>query len=140
MSPLFEIARHRLRLAHDTLQEADVLLTESHWRGALNRLYYAAFYAARALLATRDLDSARHSGVIALFQQHFVKTDLVPSTIGRTLPRSFETRRTSDYADVADLDEEEVRQLRTDVVAFVAACERVVEQLIAADANRHADE
>lgn len=136
MSPQFEIARHRLRLAHDTLQEADVLLAERHWRGALNRLYYAAFYAARALLATRDLDSARHSGVIALFQQHFVKTDLVPSTIGKTLPRSFETRQTSDYADVADLDEEEVRQLRTDVVAFVAACERVVEQLIAADTNR----
>ena len=136
MSPQLEIARHRLRLAHDTLEEADVLIAESRWRGALNRLYYAAFYAARALLATRDLDSARHTGVIALFQQHFVKTGVVPTTIGKTLPRSFETRQTSDYADVADLDENEVRQLRTDVVAFVAACERVVEQLIAADTNQ----
>ena len=135
MSPQFEIARHRLRLAHDTLQEADLLIAESRWRGALNRLYYAAFYAARALLATRDVDSARHSGVIALFQQHFVKTDIVPSTVGKTLPRSFETRQTSDYADVADLNEGEVRQLRADVVAFVAACERVVEQLIASATN-----
>lgn len=136
MSPQFEIARHRLRLAHDTLQEADILISESRWRGALNRLYYAAFYAARALLATRDVDSARHTGVIALFQQHFVKTHVIPTTIGKTLPRSFETRQTSDYADVADLDEEGVRQLRTDVEGFVAACERVVEQLVAADTKR----
>ena len=65
MSPQFEIARHRLRLAHDTLQEADLLIADNRWRGALNRLYYASFYAARALLATRDLDSARHSGVVS---------------------------------------------------------------------------
>jgi uncharacterized protein (UPF0332 family) len=133
VSPSFEIARHRLRLAHDTLHEADALIAENRWRGALNRLYYAAFYAARAMLATRDLDSARHSGVIALFQQHFVKTDVVSSAIGKTLARSFETRQTSDYADVADLHEDDVRQLKADVVAFVAACERAVGQLIAVD-------
>jgi uncharacterized protein (UPF0332 family) len=136
VSPLFEIARHRLRLAEDTLLEADVLIAERRWRGTLNRLYYAAFYAARALLATRDLDSARHSGVIALFQQHFVKTGVVPATIAKALPQSFETRQTSDYADVADLEEDAVRELRAEVVAFVAACERAVQQLIAADTNR----
>jgi uncharacterized protein (UPF0332 family) len=135
VSPLFEIARHRLRLAHETLADAAVLIAESRWRGALNRLYYAAFYAARALLATRDLDSARHSGVIALFQQHFVKTGVVPGAIGKALPRSFEARQTSDYADVTDADEETVRRLRTEVAAFVVTCEHVVEQIVAADAN-----
>ena len=64
MSPQFQIARHRIHLARTTIDEADVLIAARRWRGALNRLYYAAFYAARALLATRDLDSARHSGVI----------------------------------------------------------------------------
>jgi uncharacterized protein (UPF0332 family) len=135
VSPQFEIARHRLRLAHDTLHEADVLIADSRWRGALNRRYYAAFYAARALLATRDLDSARHSGVIALFQQHFIKTAVVPSEIGKTLPRSFETRQTSDYADVTDIHEADVRQLRIDLGMFVATCERAVESLIAAEKN-----
>ena len=136
MSPQFEIARHRLRLAHDTLQEAEVLIADNRWRGALNRLYYAAFYSARALLAMRDLDSARHSGVIALFQQHFVKTDLVPTSIGKTLARAFEARQTSDYSDVADVPQDDVRQLNAEIVAFLAVCERVVEQLIAADENQ----
>jgi len=135
VSPKLEIARHRLRLAHETLEEADVLMAAHRRRGALNRLYYAAFYAARALLATRELDSARHSGVIALFQQHFVKTDLVAADVARTLPRAFQSRQTSDYADAAELDEEVVLEVRRDVGAFIAACERVVGQLIEGDTD-----
>jgi uncharacterized protein (UPF0332 family) len=39
----------------------------------VNRLYYAAFYAARGLLATKDLESSKHARAISLFQQNFVK-------------------------------------------------------------------
>ena len=130
MSPKLEIAKRRIQRAHDTLEESDLLIAARHWRGALNRVYYAAFYAARALLATRDLDAGRHSGVIALFQQHFVKTGVVPANIAKALPYAFESRQTSDYADVADPGEEEVIALRLSVTAFVAACEQVVEQQI----------
>jgi uncharacterized protein (UPF0332 family) len=79
------LARHRLARAREALAEADLLITENRWNGALNRLYYAAFYDARALLALRRLDSSRHSGVIALFQEHFVKTEAVPAGRHRTI-------------------------------------------------------
>jgi uncharacterized protein (UPF0332 family) len=125
-----EIARHRLERAHEALEEADVLIASRRSRGALNRLYYAGFYAARALLATRDLDSSRHSGVIALFQQHFVKTGAVPASVARTLPRAFEARQTSDYADGANPSAEDVRDLRSDIEAFVVACATVLEEAI----------
>lgn len=134
MSPKLEIAKRRIQRAHDTLEEGDVLIAARHWRGALNRVDYAAFYAARALLATRDLDAGRQSGVIALFQQHFVKTGVVPANVAKALPCAFESRQTSDYADVAEPDEEEVIALRMSVRAFVAACEQVVEQQIADEA------
>lgn len=81
-------------------------------------------------MATRDLDSGRHSGVIALFQQHFVKTGVVPANVAKALPYAFELRQTSDYADVAEPGEEEVIALQISVTAFVAACEQVVEQQI----------
>ena len=68
------LARHRLARARVALEEADLLESAGRWNGALNRVYYAAFYAARALLALKRIDSSRHSGVIALFQEHFVKT------------------------------------------------------------------
>jgi uncharacterized protein len=82
--------------ARATLGDADVLIEASRWNSALNRLYYAAFYAARALLATQNLDSSRHSGVISLFQEHFVRTGVVLQDTARALPRLFEKRQTTD--------------------------------------------
>jgi uncharacterized protein (UPF0332 family) len=131
MSPQLEIARYRLERARQAMEEADLLIASQRWRGALNRLYYAAFYAARAVLATRDLDSSRHSGTIALFQQHFVKTGTVPADVARVFPRAFESRQTSDYADGADPTADEVRSYRTEIEAFVTICAGVVDAIAA---------
>ena len=68
MKPELEkLARHRLGRAKEAFAEGEYLLTKSAFMGAVNRFYYGAFYAARALLAVKELDSSRHSGVISLF-------------------------------------------------------------------------
>jgi uncharacterized protein (UPF0332 family) len=121
------LARHRLADARSALEEAEILIANGRWRGALNRVYYGAFYAARAVLATRKLDSSKHSGVIALFQQHFVKPGLVTAEVARALPRAFEKRLTSDYGDFAETTPEDVLALRVEVSAFVDECARLVE-------------
>jgi uncharacterized protein len=99
VNPRDELAHHRIARARAAFDEANLLIEKRHFTGALNRLYYAAFYAARALLATKTLDSSRHSGVIALFQEHFVKTGLISTDVARALPRAFEKRQTSARAD-----------------------------------------
>src|SRR5438093_11452902 len=105
--------------ARATFDDADALIEGKRWNGALNRLYYAAFYAARALLATQSLDSSRHSGVIALFQEHFVKTGMVSTDVARALPRAFEKQQTSDYGDFSEPTGKEILSLRAQVQAFV---------------------
>lgn len=127
------LARRRILRAAETLAEADILLERARWRGALNRVYYAAFYAARALLATRGLDAAKHSGTIALFQQHFVKAGEVPPDTARALVRAFDKRQATDYADFVDPDPQDVRELRDAVATFVAYCTRRVEVAIAGE-------
>lgn len=116
------IARHRLERADAACREGDLLAEQHSYGGAANRYYYAAFHAARALLATRNVDSARHAGVIALFQQHFVKSGDFPADVARALPRSFEKRLSSDYSDFVEIRAEEVDRVRTEVHAFVEAC------------------
>ena len=59
--------------ASETLLEAKLLFETGHFNGSVNRLYYAAFYAARALLAIKGLDSSKHSGVISLFNGEFLQ-------------------------------------------------------------------
>ena len=91
-------------------------------------MYDAGFYAARAVLATVNADSSRHSGVISLFQQHFVRTGLVPAEVAKALPRAFEKRQTSDYGDFSEPTREEVVSLRDQVQLLIAACEQIVDR------------
>lgn len=123
------LATHRLTRARDALGEADLLASANRWNGALNRLYYAAFYAARALLALKHLDSSRHSGVIALFQEHFVRTGTVQPDTARALAQAFARRQRSDYGDFADAEATEVQALREQVDRFVRACEEIVNRV-----------
>ena len=122
------LARHRMERAAASCAEGDLLADQRSHRGAMNRYYYAAFHAARALLATRDVDSARHAGVIALFQQHFVKTGRFPAEIARALPRSFEKRLSSDYSDFVEISAEEAEKVRGEVHAFVNTCCEILER------------
>ena len=68
---------YRLESAREKVRAAKDLLENKHYKDSVSRSYYAIFTAARALLATRKLDSSKHSGVIALFNQHFVKNGLI---------------------------------------------------------------
>ena len=69
------LVSYRLESAREKLSAAEDLFENGHYRDSVSRSYYAIFTAARALLVTKGLDSSKHSGVIALFNQHFVKTD-----------------------------------------------------------------
>ncbi|MBI1875053.1 MAG: HEPN domain-containing protein [Acidobacteria bacterium] len=124
------LARHRLNRAREALREGNALLDAGAPRGAVSRFYYAALHAARALLAIRSVDSARHSGVITLFQVHFVKTGLIDQHIGRAFPRAFEKRLNTDYADFSEVTSDEAMLVRTSVSQFVEACAELLEGLL----------
>ena len=122
------LARHRLARARESFAEGDALQAGGSLRGAVSRWYYSALHAARALLATRGLDSARHSGVIALFQQHFVKEGLIAVDVARAFARSFEKRLNVDYADFSDITADEAARVRAEVAAFVDACATLLDR------------
>ena len=128
---LKKLARHRLGRAKETFAEGEHLLTKSAFMGAVNRFYCAAFYAARSLLALRELDSSKHNGVISLFQKHFVKPGLVATDKARALPRAFEKRQKSDYGDFSTVTTKEAKAVRAEVSGFIEECEQVLESLIA---------
>ena len=63
-----------LERANTNLQVAKGLLDKGYFDVSASRSYYAAFYAASALLLNERIDTSKHSGVIALIHQHFVKS------------------------------------------------------------------
>ncbi len=109
-----DLARYRIKKAHDHLKSAEILFNAGMYNDSQGRSYYAMFNAARALLALKQLDSKKHSGVISLFNQHFVKTGIVDRTAGRSINKARVKRESSDYADFYVVSKDEsYHQLKT---------------------------
>ncbi len=86
-----EIASN-LERARTNLDAAKELLEKEYYDIAASRAYYAAFYSASALLLRENIDTNKHSGVIALIHQHFVKTGKLDKEQGKNLNWLFELR------------------------------------------------
>lgn len=86
-----------LERADTNLQVATELLEKGYSDISASRAYYAAFYAASALLLNNGFDTSKHSGVIALIHQHFVKSGQLDKEQGRNLNWLFELRSVGDY-------------------------------------------
>ena len=82
------------------------------------------FSAVRALLALKELDSSKHSGVISLFNQHFVKTNLVDASFGRMLKKAQYSQERSDYGDYVLVTLDEAQNQVTSAEKFIAEIER----------------
>ena len=78
-----------LERADTNLQVAKELLDKGYYDVSASRAYYAAFYAASALLLSEGIDTSRHSRVIALVHRHFVKRGRLSKEHGRNLPLFF---------------------------------------------------
>jgi uncharacterized protein (UPF0332 family) len=96
--------------AYRTIRSAELLLSEGDFDGSVSRSYYAMFYAAEALLLTKDLKFSSHRSVISLFAEHFVRTGIFQREMGRRFSKTFEKRLLSDYSYAPQLGEEEARQ------------------------------
>lgn len=103
------LAKHRFERAEATLNEAADELSRKNLRLSVNRAYSAVFYAMRALLATVDKDSSKHSGVLSLFNQHFIKTEIVSDVGFKSIQSLMDLRHEGDYQDFARISEEEAR-------------------------------
>ena len=91
-----ELSKWRIEKAEATFRDGEELERMGSYHGAINRYYYAAFHAVRALLATKGLDSSKHSGVISYFNREFVKPGLANKTSSKALSDLFRLRSNAD--------------------------------------------
>ncbi len=57
------LVKYRLQRARETLPEARTLVESGYYNAAVNRLYYACYYAVIALLAKHQISVQTHAGV-----------------------------------------------------------------------------
>jgi uncharacterized protein (UPF0332 family) len=109
--------------AQEALRSAQFNLQGSFYGVAINRAYYAFFYAATALLLTLDLTRSKHAGVLAAFRERFVKPGLFPISDSYAYGEAFELRNVTDYETLGRADEAQAQALVESAVGFVEHCE-----------------
>lgn len=94
-----DLSKYRIQESEDSLKVAAHCLREGLYKDAINRSYYAAFYAVKAVLALGTVDFKRHKDVMGYFNREFVATQIFPRELGRRLGNLKQLREKSDYDD-----------------------------------------
>ena len=117
---------YRLERSRETLKEADYLISGRYFSTAVNRLYYACYYAVVALFLRDHLYAQTHAGIKSMLSLHYVRTGKLEVRLAKDFFRLFDLRHSSDYDDFTFCDEETIADLRPKSEAFIEAVEVLI--------------
>jgi len=107
--------------ADHALIVAEDLMERGHVPDAASKIYYAMFYASKALLAAEGIDVVKHSAVESAFGYYFAKPGRIDPKYHKMLMNARKIREIADY----DIDEEIVEPVASLKIeegrAFIAA-------------------
>lgn len=115
-----ELIKYRLERAAATIGEAQYNASGGYYNTAVNRLYYACYYAASALMLSRNIEASTHSGIKSMLGLRFVKTGELENSYGRIYQQLFENRQSGDYEDFVYCDRELFEELMPQALNFVS--------------------
>ena len=79
------------------------------------------FYITEALLLSKNLAFSKHSGVIAAFGQHFIKSGIFDSKYHKMLLEAFKVRNIGDYGFTEEISASEVKTIVANAGEFLNA-------------------
>lgn len=123
-----EIVRYRIENAHRTMDEVLSHMANGFYNTAVNRMYYACYYAASAMLVAEHITTKSHDGVKQMFSLHFVKTGKVPVNLGKSYSRLFDKRTKGDYNDLFDNDQTVCEELYPEAKNFVESLTQLAQK------------
>lgn len=105
-----ELSKYRYERAMEDLNMAMALIEKGGYRASVNRSYYAIFHGLRAVTIMDKFDSSKHSGVIAYFNQHYVKEGIFEREVSKIITSVYRLREKADYEDFAVVSKKEAEE------------------------------
>ena len=118
------IVQYRVDKAGKAIEDIHKVFPLEVWEIIANRMYYALYYAASALLIQDGHKVGTHKGVISLFNLYYIKTGLLTKDDGALFGNVFAFRKGNDYDDFIDASENEINY-------YLPQVETLVEKIIA---------
>lgn len=114
-----DIVRYRMENARKMLAEVESHRENGFYNTAVNRMYYACYYAATAMLIALGIEVKSHDGVRLSLGRHVVLTGRLSPELGRFYSRLFSKRSTGDYDDFINHTLETVDELLPQARSFI---------------------
>ena len=124
-----EAVRYWWNKARDSLTAARRELAAAAYPFAINRAYYALFYAVSALLLEEGRRFAKHSGVRAAFNRDIIKPGRLSRTHGELYNQLFRDRQEGDYVEFTTFDAPYVHEKIEACEAFLAYLRPLIKSL-----------
>ncbi len=105
-----QVLQYLLTNADEALESASAEMAAGRTRFAMNRIYYACFYATNAVLLAEGLSFSRHSGVRSALHRHLVKTGRIPTELGQFYDDMFDDRQEGDYGVLVEFDQATIQR------------------------------
>lgn len=121
------LVKLQMEKSYRFLKQAHEMYSMKYWDIAANRYYYACFHAVQAILIQHGLSCRSHSGAIACFGLHFVKSGKISAHLGSFLTRMEQLRQKGDYNCLYDVSEEEVATMREPAGELISLIEQIIE-------------
>lgn len=122
-----ELVKLRMENACRTIREAKLLIDNDYWNAAVNRMYYACFYAVSALLIQHGIESKTHNGVRQMLSFHFVKSQKLSTQMMDIYSGLFAKRQSGDYDDFIYFDREVTEALYPQAIEFINTIEKLID-------------
>lgn len=104
---------------------AELLFDKGYYSDSISRSYYAAtFYASKALLLKKGVDSKKHGGNIQNFGSEYVVKDNFDNEKAEILSNLEDDRENADYDFSFKATKEQAEQDLDDAKTFIEECER----------------
>jgi uncharacterized protein (UPF0332 family) len=107
--------------AQEALRATNILLAAGFPDFAAARAYYAAFYAASALLLAEGKTFRSHRGVVALIHRDYVRSGRLSVSVGRILSTLADLRSVGDYGGAAHISHAEANIALLEAQQFLEA-------------------
>ena len=104
------IVNRELEKSERTFDDVLFCAKEGKWEAAANRLYYALFHAMSAVLICDGYQVKSHRGILAMFGEHYVRTEIFPQADGSLLSELVIMRDNADYNCFFEATEERLEQ------------------------------
>ncbi|MDF1549269.1 MAG: HEPN domain-containing protein [Bacteroidales bacterium] len=121
-----ELVIYRITRSNETLKEINILIQNQLWHTAVNRLYYACYYAVIALLVKNNIIAQTHNGVRQMFGLHFIKPGIINKDLGKFYSDIFDKRQTGVYDDFISYTEADVLELIEPAIQLVREIEKLL--------------